>query len=83
MASDFFAKRLAAIEEEKARQLAVLEEEQAAQAWADRLNQQIPLIMKCIDKMGLAGLSQKEMAQLFRHAAEELEKHSEPILSAR
>jgi hypothetical protein len=77
MANDFFAKRLAAIEEEKARRLVALEEEEAAQAYADRLNQQIPLIVDCIEKMGLAGLSQEEIAELFRHAAEELEKATE------
>jgi hypothetical protein len=74
MSTDFFAKRLAAIEEEKARRVAAMEEEEAAQAYAYRLNQQIPLIVDCIEKMGLAGLSREDIADLFRHAADELEK---------
>ena len=49
-------------------------EEKAAQAQVDRLNQQIPLILDCIEKMGLAGLSEIEIAALFRHVADELEK---------
>jgi hypothetical protein len=77
MSSDFFARRLAAIEEEKARRLAAMEEEEAAQAYAHWLNQQIPLIADCIEKMGLAGLSREQIADLFRHAADELEKAGE------
>src|SRR5580658_9453667 len=46
MPNDFFARRLAAIEEEK-----------AAQAHADRFNQSIPLIVDCIKQMRLAELS--------------------------
>ncbi len=78
-ANDFFAKRLDAIEEEKARRLAAVEDEEAAQANALRLNQQIPRIVDCIEKMALAGLSQREIADLFRHAAEELEKPREDV----
>jgi septation ring formation regulator EzrA len=66
MPNDFFSKRLAAIEEEN-----------AAQAHADRLNQQIPVIVECIKKMRLTGLSDKEITALFRHAADELEKASD------
>jgi hypothetical protein len=74
MPNDFFAKRLASMEEQKERRLAAIEEEKAAQAQVDRLNRQIPLILDCIEKMGLAGLSEIEIAALFRHAAEELER---------
>jgi hypothetical protein len=74
MPADFFARRLASIEKEKAGRLAAIEEERAAQAQVDRVNQQIPLILDCIEKMGLAGLSEIEIAALFRHAADELEK---------
>ena len=73
MPNDFFAERLASMEEQKERRLAAIEEEQAAQAHVDRLNQQIPLILDCIEKMSLAGLSEAEIADLFRHAADELE----------
>jgi len=48
MPNDFFAKRLASIQEQKARRLSAIEEEKAAQAHVDRLNQQIPLILDCI-----------------------------------
>jgi hypothetical protein len=74
MPNDFFAKQLASIEEQKARRLADIEEEKAAEAHVDRLNQQIPLILDCIEKMSLAGLSETEIADLFRHAADEVEK---------
>ena len=74
MPNDFFAKRLASIEEQKARRLAAIEEEKDAQAQVDRLNQQIPLILDCIEKMSVAGLSETEIADLFRRAADELEK---------
>ena len=73
MPADFFARRLASIEKEKAGRLAAIEEERAAQAQVDRLNQQIPLILDCIE-MGLARLSEIEIAALFRHVADELEK---------
>lgn len=39
MPADFFARRLASIEKEKAGRLAAIEEERAAQAQVDRLNQ--------------------------------------------
>jgi hypothetical protein len=74
MPADFFARRLASIEKGKAGRLATIEEEKAAQAQVDRLNQQIPLILDCIEKMSLAGISETEIADLFRHAADELEK---------
>jgi hypothetical protein len=74
MPNDFFAKRLASMEEQMERRLAAIEEEKAAQAQVDRLNRQIPLILDCIEKMGLAGLSEIEIAALFRHAADELER---------
>ena len=67
------------MEEQKERRLAAIEEEKAAQAHADRLNQQIPLILDCIEKMSLAGLSKTEIANLFRHAADELEKIRGPV----
>lgn len=79
MPADFFARRLASIEKEKAGRLAAIEEERAAQAQVDRLNQQIPLILDCIEKMGLAGLSEIEIAALFRHVADELEKIREKL----
>jgi hypothetical protein len=78
MPNDFFAKRLASMEEQKERRLAAIEEEKAAQAQVDRLNQQIPL---CIEKMSLAGISENEIADLFRHAADELEKIQEPAVA--
>jgi hypothetical protein len=81
MPNDFFAKRLASMEEQKERRLAAIEEEKAAQAQVDRLNQQIPLILDCIEKMSLAGISENEIADLFRHAADELEKIQEPAVA--
>jgi hypothetical protein len=74
MPNDFFAKRLAFMEEEKARRLTAIEGEKATQAHADRLTQQIPLILDCIEKMRLAGLSEIEITGLFRHVAHELER---------
>ncbi len=74
MPDDFFSKRLASIEEEKARRLTILEEDKAAQAKMERLNQQIPLILDCVEKISLAGLSEYEIAGLFRLVADELEK---------
>jgi hypothetical protein len=38
------------------------------------IRQGIPVIVNCIKKMRLAGLSEQEIAGLFRHAADELEK---------
>ena len=60
---DFLAQCLAAIEEQK-----------AARADSDRLNQGIPLIVDCIKKMILAELLDEEVIDLFRHAADVLEK---------
>ncbi len=60
--NDFFAKRLAAIEEEK-----------AANAEMDRLNGAIPLLLNSIKEMRLARLSDREIASFFRHAADELD----------
>lgn len=74
MPDSFFAKRLAAMEEAKAARLVAIDEERAAQAKKDRFNRQIPLILDCIEKMGLGGLSEIEIAGLLRHVADELEK---------
>ena len=60
---DFFVKRLAGIEEKKARD-----------ADTERLCQTIPLITDCIKKMWLAGLTEREISVLFRQAADELDK---------
>ncbi len=60
---DFFVKRLAVIEERKARD-----------ADTERLCRTIPLITDCIKKMWLAGLTQTEISILFRQAADELDK---------
>jgi hypothetical protein len=60
--NDFLAKRLAAIEEEK-----------AARAEMDRLNGAIPLLLNSIKEMRLARLSDQEIASFFRHAADELD----------
>ena len=60
---DFFVKRLAEIEEKKARD-----------ADTERLCRTIPLITDCINKMWLAGLTQTEISVLFRQAADELDK---------
>jgi len=60
---DFFVKRLAGIEEKKARD-----------ADTERLCQTIPLITDCIKKMWLVGLKEKDISVLFRQAADELDK---------
>ena len=60
---DFFVKRLASIEEKKARD-----------ADTERLCQTIPLITDCIKKMWLAGLKEKDISVLLRQAADELDK---------
>ncbi len=65
MSPDFFAKRLAAIEEEKARRVVDMEEKEAAQAYAHRLNQQIPLIVDCIENMGLTGCRGRKSPAYF------------------
>jgi hypothetical protein len=74
MSNDFFAKRLAAIEEEKARRLPAVEPEETAQAHADQLNRVIRLIVDCITKIRLTGLPGKEIAVLLRAAADELDQ---------
>jgi hypothetical protein len=74
MSDSFFAKRLAVMQEAKAARLAAVEAEKAVQAKEDRFNRQIPLILDCIEKMGLGGLSEIEIAGLLRHVADELEK---------
>jgi hypothetical protein len=39
----------------------------------DRLMLGVPLIAECPDKMRLAGLTDKEMARMLRHAAGQLD----------
>ena len=60
MPNDFFVKRLAAIDEEKAQRLADVEEEKAARAHADRLNQQIPLIVDCLRRWARRGSQRRK-----------------------
>lgn len=74
MPDSFFARRLASIEAAKAARLAAIDEAKAAQAEKDRFHRQIPLILDCIEKMGLGGLSEIEIAGLLRHVADELEQ---------
>jgi hypothetical protein len=64
--SDIFAKRLAAIEEQK-----------TASAEMDRLNGAIPLLVNCIKEMRLR-LSDHEVASFFRYAADELDNIAKP-----
>jgi hypothetical protein len=71
MPNDFFAKRLAAIEQEKAR---AIEEEKAPHAHANRFNRAIPLIVDCIKKISVAELSEHEIADLLRAAADALDQ---------
>jgi hypothetical protein len=71
--NDFFAKRLAAIEQEKVWRLAAIEEEKAPHAHANRFNRVIPLIVDCIKKMCVAELSEQEIADLLRAAADALD----------
>jgi hypothetical protein len=73
MPNDFFAKRLAAIEQEKARRLGAIEEEEAPHADANRFNRVIPLIVDCIEKMWVAELAEQENADLLRAAADALD----------
>ncbi len=54
--NDFFQKRLAAIEVEKAHRAA------------------IPLLVDCVERMQLAGLTDREIVHIFRHAADALER---------
>jgi hypothetical protein len=74
MPNDFFAKRLAVIEQEKVRRLAPIEEEKASHGPVTRLSGVIPLIVDCIKEMRAAELSEREMADLLRAAADALDK---------
>jgi hypothetical protein len=74
MSNDFFAKRLATIEEAKARRLPAIEPEETAQARVDQLNRVILLIVDCIMKMRRTGPPDKEIAILLRAAADELDQ---------
>ena len=74
MPNDFFAKRLAAIEEEKARRLAPMEKERASHAHVSRLSRVIPLVVACIKEMRAAELSEREIADLLRAAADALDQ---------
>jgi hypothetical protein len=71
--NDFFARRLAAIEQEQARRFAAIEEEKTPHAHANRFNRVIPLIVECIKKMCVAELSEQEIADLLRAAADALD----------
>jgi hypothetical protein len=73
MPNDFFARGLAAIEQEQARRFAAIEEEKAPHAQANRFNRVIPLIVECIKKMCVAELSEQEIADLLRAAADALD----------
>jgi hypothetical protein len=72
--NDFFAKRLAAIEQEKARRLAPIEEEKASHAHVNRLSRVIPPVVDCIKEMRAAELSEREIADLLRAAADALDQ---------
>jgi len=74
MSNDFFAKRLAAIEEAKGRRLPAFEPQETAQARVDQLNRVIRLVVDCITKMRLTGPPDKEIAILLRAAADELDQ---------
>ena len=74
MPNDFFAKRLAAIEQERARRLAPMEEERASHAHVNRLSRVIPLVVACIKEMRAAELSEREIADLLRAAADALDQ---------
>jgi hypothetical protein len=74
MPIDFFAKRLAAIEQEKAQRLAPIEEEKASHARVNRLSRVIPLVVDCIKEMRAAELSEREIADLLRAATEALDQ---------
>ena len=47
MPNDFFAKRLAAIEQEKAWRLGAIEEEKTSHAHVNRVSRVIPLVVDC------------------------------------
>jgi hypothetical protein len=74
MPNDFFAKRLAAIEQEKAWRLAAIEEEKTSHAHVNRLSRVIPLVVDCIKAMRAAELPEREMADLLRAAADALDQ---------
>ena len=74
MPIDFFAERLAAIEQERTRRLAPIEEERAGHAHVNRLSRVIPLVVACIKQMRAAELSEREIADLLRAAADALGK---------
>jgi hypothetical protein len=74
MPTDFFAKRLAAIEQERARRLAPMEEERASHAHVNRLSRVIQLVVACIKEMREAELSEREIADLLRAAADALDQ---------
>jgi hypothetical protein len=71
--NDFFAKRLAAIEQENARRLAPIEEEKASRGHVARLGRVIPMVVACIKEMRAAELSEREIADLLRAAADALD----------
>jgi len=72
MPIDFLAKRLAAIDQERARRLAPIEGERASHAHANRLSRVIPLVVACIKEMRAAELSEREIADLLRAAVDAL-----------
>ena len=74
MPIDFFAKRLAAIEQEKARRLAPIEEEKASRGHVSRLSRVIPLVVACIKEMRAVEVSEREIADLLRAAADALDQ---------
>jgi hypothetical protein len=74
MPIDFFAKRLAAIEQERTRRLAPIEEERASHAHVNRLSRVIPLVVACIKEMRAAELSEREIADLLRAAADAMDQ---------
>jgi hypothetical protein len=70
----FFAKRLAAIEQERTRRSAPIEEERASHAHVNRLSRVIPLVVACIKEMRAAELSEREIADLLRAAADAMDQ---------
>jgi hypothetical protein len=74
MPVDFFARRLAAIEQEKVRHLAPIEEGKASHGHVTRLSRVIPLVVACITEMRAAELSEREIADLLSAAADALDQ---------
>jgi hypothetical protein len=70
----FSLKRLAAVEEARARRLPAFEPEETAQTRMDQLNRVIRLMVDWITKMRLTGPPDKEIAVLLRAAADELDQ---------